>query len=360
MKKSKVYALCEGAIMVALATALSYVKLMELPQGGSVCIGMLPLFIYFYRWDWKHSFLAAFAYGLLQLIFDGAYAWGPTSMLLDYVLAFTALGVATFFRKMKGGLYLGATVACVCRFLVHFISGVTIYRINEPTELFNSIYTNPWLYSAVYNGSYVLIDLVLCLVILAVLSTPMRKYLRGDDLKAMQGIRCAQKSAHRHGVHLQRVGETNDPKILNADFLNGRFVGIDTHNEFGEEQRERGKDDRVRHHAEERHAIGTVHAAVILRSVILGKKQHTATHKTPVSREHQRRKLGAQSHCAHAQFAKRGDHHGIHHAAGGGQQVLKRNRDRNDRHTAQKFFPRESGTFRRHKESSFNVQSCPV
>ena len=122
MKKSKVYALCEGAIMVALATALSYVKLMELPQGGSVCIGMLPLFIYFYRWDWKHSFLAAFAYGLLQLIFDGAYAWGPTSMLLDYVLAFTVLGVATFFRKMKGGLYLGATVACVCRFLVHFIS----------------------------------------------------------------------------------------------------------------------------------------------------------------------------------------------------------------------------------------------
>ena len=48
MKKSKVYALCEGAIMVALATALSYVKLMELPQGGSVCIGMLPLFIYFF------------------------------------------------------------------------------------------------------------------------------------------------------------------------------------------------------------------------------------------------------------------------------------------------------------------------
>ena len=48
-------------------------------------------------------------------------------------------------------------------------------------------------------------------------------------------VRGAQKSAHRHGVHLQRVGETNDPKILNADFLNGRFVGIDTHNEFGQQ-----------------------------------------------------------------------------------------------------------------------------
>ena len=112
MKKSKVYALCEGAIMVALATALSYVKLMELPQGGSVCIGMLPLFIYFYRWDWKHSFLAAFAYGLLQLIFDGAYAWGPTSMLLDYVLAFGVLGVACLFRKQKGGVFVGTVVGC--------------------------------------------------------------------------------------------------------------------------------------------------------------------------------------------------------------------------------------------------------
>ena len=167
--------------MVALATALSYVKLMELPQGGSVCIGMLPLFIFCYRWGWKPSFLASFAYGLLQLIFDGAYAWGPTSMLLDYLLAFSVLGVATFFRKMKGGLYIGACVASLARFLVHFISGVTVYRIYAPTELFNTTFTNPWLYSAVYNGSYVLIDLVLCLVILALLQKPMKKFLVAAD-----------------------------------------------------------------------------------------------------------------------------------------------------------------------------------
>ena len=184
MKKSKVYALCEGAIMVALATALSYVKLMELPQGGSVCIGMLPLFIYFYRWDWKHSFLAAFAYGLLQLIFDGAYAWGPTSMLLDYVLAFTVLGVATFFRKMKGGLYLGATVACVCRFLVHFISGVTIYRIYEPTNIPGiGTFDNANLYSLVYNGSYMLPNTLLALAIAAVLYIPMKRYFAGQDIR---------------------------------------------------------------------------------------------------------------------------------------------------------------------------------
>ena len=181
MKHKKLRALCEGAIMVALATALSYLKLLELPQGGSVCIGMLPIFLYSARWGVGPAFLTSFAYGLLQLLLDGAYAWGPTSMILDYLLAFSVLFVATFFRRMKGGLYIGAVVACAARFLVHFISGVTVYRIYAPTELFNTTFTNPWLYSLVYNGSYMLIDLVLCLVILALLQKPMKKFLVAAD-----------------------------------------------------------------------------------------------------------------------------------------------------------------------------------
>ena len=174
MKRIGVRALCEGALMVALATALSFVKLMELPQGGSVCIGMLPLFIYCSRNGWKQGFIASFAFGLLQLLLDGAYAWGPTSMLLDYFLAFGVLGVAGFFR---GRIYLGAVVASLCRFAVHFVSGITIYRIYEPTELFNTVLANPYIYSALYNGSFVGVDLALCLVILALLSKPLKKYL---------------------------------------------------------------------------------------------------------------------------------------------------------------------------------------
>ena len=181
MTQTKTRALTEGALMVAAATALSYVKLLELPQGGSVCIGMLPIFLYCARWGCRESFLASFAYGLLQLIFDGAYAWGPTSMILDYLLAFSVLGVATFFRKMKGGLYIGAVVACAARFLVHFISGVTVYRIYAPTELFNTTFTNPWIYSLAYNGSYMLIDLALCAVILLLLQRPMKKFLVNVD-----------------------------------------------------------------------------------------------------------------------------------------------------------------------------------
>lgn len=181
---SAVLALCEGAVMVALATALSYLKVFELPQGGSVTIGMLPIFLYSVRWGWRGSFLAAFAMGLLQLIFDGAYAWGPWSMLLDYVLAYGILGVAGFFKKVKGGVFIGTVVGCALRFIVHFISGITIYRIYEPKELFNHAFTNPYIYSAVYNGSYVAIDMAICLIIFAIVYKPLGKYIRGEDLKA--------------------------------------------------------------------------------------------------------------------------------------------------------------------------------
>ena len=183
MNHRKLRSLCEGAILVAAATALIYLKLFELPQGGSVCIGMLPIFLYCVRWGWKSGLLAAFAYGLLQLIFDGAYAWSWQSMLLDYVLAFTVLGFSGIFAGQKRGIFYGTVLGCILRFIVHYIAGVTIWRIYGPTELFNTTFLNPRLYSAVYNGSYVAIDMVLCLVIFALLYKPLKKFFLAEDLK---------------------------------------------------------------------------------------------------------------------------------------------------------------------------------
>ena len=183
--------IAEGSFVAVLghngcgkSTLAKHMNAILLPQGGSVCIGMLPIFLYCARWGCKESFLASFAYGLLQLIFDGAYAWGPTSMLFDYVLAYGVLGVACLFRKQRGGVFVGTVVGCVCRFIVHFISGGTIYRIYEPTEVFNTTFTNPYLYSAVYNGSYVFIDMVLCLVITALLYRPLSRYFAPQEAAA--------------------------------------------------------------------------------------------------------------------------------------------------------------------------------
>ncbi len=174
--------LTEAAILVALAQVLSYIKLMELPNGGSLTPAMFPLLLFAIRWGWKSGLLAGFAFGLLQLIFDGAYAWGWQSMLLDYLVAFTPLGLAGVFKGKKWGIFAGTVLGCACRFVVHYISGVTIYKILAPTELLGMTFTSPSFYSLVYNGSYMLPNTVLALVIAGVLYVPLKKYILAQDL----------------------------------------------------------------------------------------------------------------------------------------------------------------------------------
>lgn len=87
-------ALCEGAIFIALAQVLSYLKLYELPQGGSITIEMLPIFLYCARWGFGPGMLASFAYSILQALLSSTYAWTWQSLIGDYLLAFTALGLA--------------------------------------------------------------------------------------------------------------------------------------------------------------------------------------------------------------------------------------------------------------------------
>ena len=95
-------ALCEGAIFIALAQVLSYLKLYELPQGGSITIEMLPIFLYCARWGFGPGMLASFAYSILQALLSSTYAWTWQSLIGDYLLAFTALGLAGSCAKLKG------------------------------------------------------------------------------------------------------------------------------------------------------------------------------------------------------------------------------------------------------------------
>ena len=180
----RIRALCEGAIMVALAQILSYLKLGEAANGGSITPAMFPILFYAVRYGVGKGLLAGFTFGLLQLLFDGAYAWGWQSMLLDYLVAFTPLGLAGLFRGKAWGIFPGTVVGCLGRFIVHHISGITIYRIIEPTEVPGfGVYTDAHIYSLVYNGSYMLPCTVIALVIAAVLYVPLKKYFAGHDLR---------------------------------------------------------------------------------------------------------------------------------------------------------------------------------
>ncbi len=90
----KLRALTEGAIMVALAFVLSLIKAIELPQGGSISLTMLPLLVYAVRWGTVPGIIVGFVFGVAHMLMDGAVAWGWQSMLLDYLIAFAALGFA--------------------------------------------------------------------------------------------------------------------------------------------------------------------------------------------------------------------------------------------------------------------------
>ncbi len=165
MKNEKLRALCEGATMVALAQVLSFLKLWELPQGGSVTIGMLPIFLYCARWGFGAGMLASSAYALLQLFLDGAFAWGWQSIVGDYLLAFAVLGVAGIFYRRKWAFFYGTVLGCIARFLVHWVVGATVWAEYMPERFFGLTMTSPWIYSALYNGSFMAIDMVLILLL---------------------------------------------------------------------------------------------------------------------------------------------------------------------------------------------------
>lgn len=175
MKHKNLLALCEGAIAIAFAIVLNYIKLFTLPQGGSIELSMLPILIYCYKWGLLKGIITSFAFAIISMLLAGAFAWGFWSMVLDYFVAFVALGVCGAFKDIPNGIYIGSIIAVILRYIAHFISGITIFRIYAPTQIFNITLINPYVYSALYN-SYVLFELIVCLIIMFLLKKPIDKY----------------------------------------------------------------------------------------------------------------------------------------------------------------------------------------
>ncbi len=163
MRNRKLQMLCEGAILVALAQILSMLKLWEMPWGGSITLGMLPIFLFAVRWGTRWGLVAGFAYGLLQVMFDGGFAISWQSILGDYLVAFTVLGLAGLGRGREKGIFLGTVLGGAARFVVHWVVGATVWAMYMPDAFFGMTMTSPWLYSLLYNGFYMLIDTLLCL-----------------------------------------------------------------------------------------------------------------------------------------------------------------------------------------------------
>ena len=168
---SKTRTLVECALMIAVGTVLAQIKIFEMPYGGSVTLlSMLPFILISYRHGLGWGLLTGFANSLLQMLF-GFYAPPAGTVtafigvvLLDYVLAFTVLGAACVFAKpFKNrlvGIVVGVAAVCCLRFVCSWISGAWLWGSYQDSYEW-AVGMNVWLYSFIYNGSYMLPELVL-------------------------------------------------------------------------------------------------------------------------------------------------------------------------------------------------------
>ena len=180
--KNNLRRLCEGAIMVAIAQILSYIKLWEMPWGGSIVLAMVPIILFSVRWGLGSGLLAGFVFGVLQFMFDGGFAIGWQSIIGDYLLAFTVLGLAGLMKGKKLGVFWGTLIGGVARFLVHYVVGATIWAAYMPDTFFGMTMTSPWIYSLLYNLAYMGPNIIITLVIFGLLYVPMKKYMLGQDI----------------------------------------------------------------------------------------------------------------------------------------------------------------------------------
>ena len=107
--------------MIALSVALSFIKIPVAAFGGSIDFVMIPLLIICYRRGAGYGVVSGLVFGFIKCIIGGGIGWGLPSVLLDYVLAYGACGVAGMFKGKKYLFPLAAFTGCVARFIIHFI-----------------------------------------------------------------------------------------------------------------------------------------------------------------------------------------------------------------------------------------------
>ena len=169
MKQSRIRILTECSILIALGTVLSVLKLVDMPYGGSVTpAAMLPVMLFSYRHGTKWGLAAATVYAVLQQLLgleNLSYftTWQSVVgiILLDYIVAYVAVGLGGIFRRVEKNqslaLFYGAILVSLCRYVCHVISGAILwvtcdFAIPEGTEI---------LYSISYNATYMLPEAII-------------------------------------------------------------------------------------------------------------------------------------------------------------------------------------------------------
>lgn len=152
----------ECGVAIALAVVLSFISIWKMPQGGSVSLVMVPLFVAAYRHGAAWGVATGVVYSLVALMIDGVI-YHPMSVLLDYALAFGAVGIAGLFKADLKGIVTGTILGVLGRFVSSFLSGWLLFASYAPEG------QSAFVYSLTYQASYLIPELVLTLLVLILL-----------------------------------------------------------------------------------------------------------------------------------------------------------------------------------------------
>ena len=153
----------EGAVIIAAAVVLNFFKLDLGPEGGSVNLVFIPLMVFALRRGVSWGFGAGLVFGVLKAIIGGGIAYGWQSLLLDYAVAYALVGLTGLLPKRPVlGTVIGAA-GCLASFV---LSGVLIWGEYMPDSFYGLTMKNVWIYSLLYNGSFVLCNEIIASVVI--------------------------------------------------------------------------------------------------------------------------------------------------------------------------------------------------
>ncbi|MES5395483.1 energy-coupled thiamine transporter ThiT [Bacillus amyloliquefaciens] len=170
--------LIEIAIMTGAAVILDIVSgmFLRMPQGGSVSIMMIPIFLISFRWGVKAGLTTGLLTGIVQIAIGNLFLQHPVQLFLDYIAAFAVLGFSglfasgvreSAFAKKRGALtaYVigGVFIGSVLRYAAHTVSGAVFFGSYAPKG------TPVWIYSLVYNATYMIPSFILSAIVLILL-----------------------------------------------------------------------------------------------------------------------------------------------------------------------------------------------
>ena len=184
-----------AAICIAMSFALSYLRIVRMPQGGSITpASLLPLMLYAFMFGAKKGIFAGFIYGRLQALQSPDGVIHPAQFVLDFPLAFACMGLAGLFANLKAlnklpqvQFLLGGIIAGLGRFIMHFISGTFAFGAYAPEG------QPAWLYSLGYQAGYVLPDVAIAVVAgaLALCSPAIVRLIKSKTAAKPQAVETA-------------------------------------------------------------------------------------------------------------------------------------------------------------------------